>query len=211
VTEKAFRLDFLIAIAALLVSTLSAFALFYQTRVVADQYAATIWPYLEVNETYSERGEILTIDNDGVGPALVQSAQLYVNGKPVHNWGEYFSTLLRNPAMVAFFKKAMSAAESGKTPGSMRTSSVDPGMTIRAGESKIILKIDLAGLPYLELAKTTLALDLCYCSLNNSCWTLNAGQEASRPKPVGSCTASAAIAAPQSIMSLSQPRRKKSP
>ena len=42
--EKAFRLDFFIAIAALLISALTAGALVYQTRVIADQYAATIWP-----------------------------------------------------------------------------------------------------------------------------------------------------------------------
>jgi len=46
--EKAFRLDFFIAIAALLVSAISAIALIYQTRVIGDQYAATIWPYLSI-------------------------------------------------------------------------------------------------------------------------------------------------------------------
>ena len=46
VNEKAFRLDFFIAIAALLVSTLTAATLLYQTHVISDQYAATIWPYL---------------------------------------------------------------------------------------------------------------------------------------------------------------------
>jgi hypothetical protein len=43
VSEKAFRLDFFIAIAALLVSAASTIALIYKTRVIGAQYAATIW------------------------------------------------------------------------------------------------------------------------------------------------------------------------
>ncbi|MGC2633018.1 MAG: hypothetical protein WA215_02280 [Candidatus Cybelea sp.] len=54
--DRNFRLDFFIAIAAVLISALTAGTLFYQTRVIGDEFAATIWPYLSVGTTYDTGG-----------------------------------------------------------------------------------------------------------------------------------------------------------
>jgi hypothetical protein len=196
--DRAFRLDFFIAIAALLVSALTAGTLIYQTRVIGDQFASAIWPYLSVGTTYDPNGETINVTNDGLGPALVQSAQLRVDGTAVRAWNDYVNVLEHDPEMRKAFLRTRAAILTGSPPQGARLlmSSLDPSDTLRAGESDTLLKISLAGrIPSQALTKHSVSIDLCYCSLNGRCWTLRAtpGQISSRPRPVARCASSAAI------------------
>lgn len=191
--EKAFRLDFFIAIAALLISALTAGALVYQTRVIADQYAATIWPYLSLNGTFSYNGGSLNLENDGLGPALIESAQLSVDGKIVPTWNDYFAVLLTQPEIRTALLHAFKTKN-----GSMSSASIGPSTTIRPGDSRPLVSIsyDLLVAPSV-LSRHKIALDFCYCSLNRSCWTLHSTPENSRPEtpePTPRCTTAASIA-----------------
>jgi hypothetical protein len=213
VNEKAFRLDFFIAIAALLVSALTAGALVYQTRVIADQYAATIWPYLSVNGTLSPDGGTLILENDGLGPALVQSAQLIVDGKNVSGWGDFFQALLEDADTRAYFAQKRADLLSGKPfSGSISTASIGPGATIRPGDAMTLLKINLPGAPIATMKRHTYGLKLCYCSLNKSCWTLDTTvvKTPQETRAVSVCANAFSIAA-QPFMSPSVRPRKKSP
>ncbi len=205
--EKAFRLDFFIAIAALLISALTAGALVYQTRVIADQYAATIWPYLSVTGTFGPNGGTLDLENDGLGPALIESAQLSVDGKVVPTWNDFLQVLVYEPEIGA------AVAHAAKTNKLVISSgSIGPSSTIRPGESRQLLSIsyDLYVHPSV-LSRHTIALDFCYCSLNRSCWMLH-----SRPSVTGRpdtsvstprCTTASSIAS--IARSLSVHRHKK--
>lgn len=183
---KELRLDFVIAIAALLVSAVSAFALIYQTRVIGQQYAATVWPYLSVNSSYGPHGASIAVANDGLGPALIQSAQLLIDGKPVPSWGSYLHDLLANPDLP-------------HTPGSrsISASSFGRGTTIRPGETMSLFKISY--IPKIEpraLATHKVGVRVCYCSINSSCWNYVAtpGNDSTRvPQPVSSCVDNTAI------------------
>lgn len=212
-TEKAFRLDFLIAIAALLVSAVSALALLYQTRVVADQYAATIWPYVSSNGRLGPRGLSIGIVNDGLGPALIQSAQLIVDGKPVPGWNAYLGVLLKEPQVRAFFVQERADLLAGKPAGgSIMADSLGPGTTIRPGDSLMLWNFDFANAPALAISHHTVGIKLCYCSLNKSCWTLDTTgtKNPNATRSVSACTSNTSIA-PMTFMSLSVRPRKKSP
>jgi len=195
--EREFRLDFFIAIAALLVSALTAGTLIYQTHVIGNQFAATIWPYLSVGTTYNSSGETIDVTNDGLGPALVRSAQLTVDGAPVHSWNDYLGVLATDPEFQPIFRRTRAATEAGKGNGatlSMR--SIGPSSTLRPGESDTLLNFLLAErLPPQLMRKHSLSIDLCYCSLNGSCWTLHStpGRISSDPRPVSGCASSFAI------------------
>ncbi|MBV8375238.1 MAG: hypothetical protein JO302_06980, partial [Candidatus Eremiobacteraeota bacterium] len=116
--ERAFRLDFFIAIAALLVSALTAGTLIYQTHVIGAQYAAAIWPYLSVETTYDNpNGVTIALNNEGLGPALIHSARLSVDGKSVASWNDYFLTLAReDPRIRSFFTRMQAAVQRGLVP-----------------------------------------------------------------------------------------------
>ena len=49
----------------------------WQTRLMQSQARASVWPHLEVGYTYNsnvdENGFIWRIDNNGVGPARIES------------------------------------------------------------------------------------------------------------------------------------------
>lgn len=197
-TEKAFRLDFFIAIAALLISCASAVVLLYQTRVVADQYAAAIWPYISASGTLGPRGFSVSIVNDGLGPALVRSAQLVVDGKPVLGWGDYFKALDKEPEIRAFFEGRRADFLAGKAlNGFISSSSIGSGTTMRSGDSLTLMKIDFADAPILAINRHTIAIKLCYCSLNKSCWTLDTTPEKTPnlTLPVTACASDSSIAA----------------
>jgi hypothetical protein len=197
VNDRAFRLDFFIAIAAVLVSAFTAGILIYQTRVIGDQFAATIWPYLSVGSTYDSNGETIEVANDGVGPALVRSAQLRVDGGAVRAWNDYVRVLFRDPGLRSNLLRTRAAVLAGKTNRSILSmSSIGPSSTLRPGESETLLKLWLIDrVPTPALTKHSITIDLCYCSLNGSCWTLHAnpGLIDSQPRPVSQCASSAAI------------------
>jgi hypothetical protein len=195
--DRAFRLDFFIAIAAVLISAITAGTLFYQTRVIGDEFAATIWPYLSVGTTYVTGGETIEVANDGVGPALVRSAQLYVDGRKVRAWNDYLKALARDPELRKLFLRAHAAVQAGSAGNATITmSSIGPSSTLRPGESRTLLKISLPfSVPLRAMVKHAVALDFCYCSLNGSCWTFHAipGQISQDPAPVSHCADRAAI------------------
>ncbi|MFY9665426.1 MAG: hypothetical protein WAK19_13335, partial [Candidatus Cybelea sp.] len=84
--EKRFRFDFIIAFCALLISTIAALASVYQTRVIGEQLSATVWPYLSIDRTFNPQAVSLSITNYGLGPALIRSAEIELDGKKVRSW-----------------------------------------------------------------------------------------------------------------------------
>jgi hypothetical protein len=184
VNEKAFRLDFVIAIAALLVSAFTSITLLYQTHVISQQYAATIWPYLGISSSYSPQGVSIQVENDGLGPALIDSAQLMLDGKPVSSWGAFLGDLKAVPDLKRA-KVAVTASSFGRST------------TIRPGESQLLFaaKYTTTINPHVLLTHRV-GIRLCYCSINSSCWNLVAtpGKDSRRvPEPVSNCTENAMI------------------
>lgn len=199
--EKGFRLDFFVAIGALLISAVTAATLAYQTHVIGNQYAATVWPYLNVNATYSYYGAEIQLENDGLGPALIRSAQLSVKGGKVPGWAGYIHALVQDPKIRPFFRHGMTIS----------MSSVDSSMTLRAGDTKTVFAVHFPAIvPPANIAAHTLAIDFCYCSLNGNCWTLHSAPERGMPRTahVSGCTSSAAISAAYQGPPARSPSRK---
>ncbi len=195
--RDALRLDFFVAIVALLVSALTAGTLIYQTHVIGDQYAATIWPYVSATVTYDAHGESVELTNDGLGPALVQSAQLWVDGKRASSWSAYFAALAREPVIRASFLRMNADVRAGRAPlVRITASSVSPGTTIRPGDSLRLISMSFpSSVPLLAILKHPIAVDTCYCSLNGNCWTLSSapGASNSMPHPVAHCTTASSV------------------
>src|ERR1700761_4561185 len=89
---RAVRLDLVIAVCALLISTLAASASWWQARVMQaqtavlqEQLGAQVWPYVSVNEGFANNQVQLSLSNDGLGPAILDSVQATVDGVPKSN------------------------------------------------------------------------------------------------------------------------------
>ena len=190
------RFDTLVASIALLMSCITAGAVVYQTRVLQDEYSASVWPYLSVEDDVDTNYVRIRLVNQGVGPALIRSAQLLLDGKPYDGWNKQFFSSL--------FGKSVKRG----TKMQLGDSSVDTSTAIRAGDSMQLVAMRSSQFAVLdEVTKHDIDLKFCYCSINGKCWTLDASRStaAAIPVAVSGCTEHHSIGAPSDILPSSKP------
>jgi hypothetical protein len=83
--------DSVAAVIAALVGLLALCVSGYTAYIQRQQVRAQVWPYLETGLSGSKREVILF--NKGVGPAIVRSVQIYVDGKPQRDWDKVYVAL----------------------------------------------------------------------------------------------------------------------
>lgn len=146
----------LVGLLALLVSG-------YTAYVERQQVRAEVWPYLYV--AYQDPQRQLTVFNKGVGPAIVRSATVTVDGKPEPDWDHVFADL------------GLDRQRSGFQQSTLVGSVLSPGEAL-----------DLMILPdepqYREFRKAMDAhvlLDICYCSSLGDCWKFEDSHHPRKP------------------------------
>jgi hypothetical protein len=173
---KLFRIDLIIAVCALLVSSMATAASVWQSRVVAQQLASQIWPYVAFQTGYHKNAVTLTISNEGLGPARVRWIRVLIDGKPQR-------TLVQ----------AMQTLSSGKKvdiAGSF--SDVSPGHVIRVGGAIELFRITSpAAVALIVKNYQRLRIEACYCPIiDGNCWITvgaAAGKASSDPQTVAAC------------------------
>jgi hypothetical protein len=143
-----------------------------QTRVFANQLSATVWPYLSFNLYQSDKGVRYTLGNQGLGPAIVHSATLTLDGKSSDS-----------------FKAATGILLHGNFKGStISSTSLESGDVLRPGASLEIVAYTGPLARTLTLtAIRRMTVTICYCSLLEQCWTLTSLQSSSGPARVSNC------------------------
>jgi hypothetical protein len=82
------RYDAVAAVIAALVGFLALLVAGYTAYIQRQQVRAQVWPYLLMGKSNANGHYEFEVFNKGVGPAIVQSVQVLVGGKPVANWHE---------------------------------------------------------------------------------------------------------------------------
>jgi hypothetical protein len=163
--------DRIMAVSAVVVALASLVVAVYEARTNREYQKVSVWPYVTQSnawvpgEPYSR-----TLSNLGVGPALVKSFQVSVDGGPRRDWAEVSRALTGRPApeLVYYSVRAGSVLLPDKPV---------PLVKIPPGE---------AAQRFWEQAQTTrLSIRLCYCSLYDDCWVSDTRTD--QPSPVGSC------------------------
>ena len=189
--DQLLRFDSLIAVIALLMSSVTAGAMLYQTHVIEQQFAATVWPYLTVETDNNPDSISVRLINDGAGPALVRSAELVVDGRPMSTWNKLFALIRTDPEIVAAGPRSASSSE--------QSSSIDASTIVRAGDSRSLFAESKAKPVVLKAVRRhQIALNFCYCSINDRCWQLDttlSGSSVTIPQPVRTCRLGASIGA----------------
>jgi hypothetical protein len=135
----------LIGLLALCVST-------YTAMLQREQVRAEVWPYLQSSVTIEQDTLAITIENKGVGPALIGGLRVYVDGQAQRSWPDVFDALglpdLRDT----------------------RASTVN-GTVIARGEKIQQVGLDKAAdFQRLLDQYPRMKLALCYCSTLGDCW-----------------------------------------
>jgi hypothetical protein len=182
------RLDLVIAVCALLISTLATGASWWQARVMQtqtlvlqDQLGAQVWPYVGVSEDLDGETNTarISVENDGLGPAVLRSMSATVDGVPKAGFIEVLHAIL-GPNLIARrpHREKMHLDLSNSGVGSV----LRPGIsTVAFGlTSKTFARAFVRAYPRLSIS-------LCYCAiLPGKCWqsVSNSSQD---PKPIATC------------------------
>jgi hypothetical protein len=173
---KGFRIDLIIAVCALLVSSMATAAAWWQSRVVAQQLASQVWPYLSLQSSYDRKSLSFTMANEGLGPARVRSIVMTVDGVPHH-----------------YLTDALRVLMPGQRPAPHGTfSDVQRGSVIRVGGTVTLFRIfDPPIIEALVRGSHRIGVRACYCAIvPGSCWFVTrtgAGNDNGDPVPVGEC------------------------
>ena len=184
------KVDFLVAVCALITSIASIWLSVTQSDDMQRLVQAQSWPFLGFNTSNTETNPVsgkpepvisMTIENLGVGPAKIQSLEVFYKGKNVKTSRE----LLRACCIEASEKIQEEAWK--QTP--ILTSSV-VGRVLRAGQTVPLLywarpEKDNAVWEKLNMARFEVEKKICYCSVFDECWASDL--ESTQATPVKSC------------------------
>ena len=153
--RRGIRADLFIAVCALLISGLATAASLWQSHVVAQQLSAQVWPYITFGEDYDENHVTFSVENDGLGPAVMRSVVATIDGKPQRT----YLAMLR--ALIAVSPAAHDKNRSYHVGLTMRAQG--EGSVLRAGQAVSFVEIRGGRLPR-EIGPfmTRVQLSACY-------------------------------------------------
>ncbi len=170
------KVEFLVAICALITSAMAVYMAWDQGSVMRAQQHGSVYPVLQVDGFVDDSGRNTSIgihlSNSGVGPALIESVEFYVNDEKTERFDEYLNTL---PTGYDVSYSAISGR------------ALAPGATVTAIAINWPNNVfDRSVISKIQADSDTWSLEICYCSVFDRCWMTNEiGQ--SRAKPVKRC------------------------
>lgn len=178
-TENKFiRLSFwqtILSVVGLLIAVLALSAALTESAAVRRQTAAAVWPFIQVTVTDFDTGDdaefMLSFTNSGVGPALVRSVRVAIDGEPMQDWSQAVAKL-----------GGTLNAQVGRNAISNRV--LSPGQTV---DLITIADADLARNFQAVVQHPDTAITYCYCSIFDECWLANSQSQALDPQQVEMC------------------------
>lgn len=162
------------AIAAVIAALIGLLALSvsgYTAWLQRQQVRAEVWPYLQPGISPSHK--VMSLENKGVGPALIRSVKLYVDRKPQRNWPQAFDALgLRDMR--------------DQSPSTINGVVLAPGDVI---QQMVFKDPDRFARFYAQYPRIEMLI--CYCSALDECWLYDerADDRGQRRLPVAQCPA----------------------
>lgn len=186
-TARVLRFDIIIAVCALLISTLATGAAWWQARVLAaqthvleEQLGAQVWPYVSTSVSTSGNAVEIDIANDGLGPAVLRSAVASVDGVPESNFIQIMHALLGANLIARKPRgESINLGISSGTPGTV----LRPGVTIHA----FTLQSKTYARRFLR-AYGRVRTKICYCAIiPGKCWLSDSAAASGDSQPVRAC------------------------
>lgn len=153
--------EFVVAFAAIFVSIATLFVYLYQARIMQSQLHTSVWPYVEWLYNNVNDELVISVENKGIGPAIVKNVTMKLDGAEVGSNSALFRKLL------------------GNTDFSFVNSTVK-GRVILPGEKVELVHVfdsmaahAIDSLLLWDNSKHTFELEICYCSVYDDCWKTN--------------------------------------
>lgn len=139
---------------------LSLAALFVSLAEVSSERAqqlASVWPHIEIGESYSDKGFTLRMTNKGVGPALMGRLILRFDGQEITDIDQLIVDTLGAEDAFSYERYGMS----------------DPSNSVVAPADQINLfsvDWDADTQRLIQAWNGRIDISTCYCSIHNDCW-----------------------------------------
>ncbi len=177
-TEPSSRVDRVLSLAAGVAAVTAVAVSLYQAALAREQLRASAWPYLAQSNSFAgaDAPYLRTVSNEGVGPALVRSFRVLVDGRPVSSWD------------------AAVRALTGENEPALIYSSFGRGSVLPPGASRTLLTLPPGprAVRFYLAAQARMHTIACYCSVYGECWLADSEKE--EPRAVGACAAADARA-----------------
>jgi two-component system, cell cycle sensor histidine kinase and response regulator CckA len=106
-----------IAVAALVVSVSAVAVGLYEARLQRTHDRAEVWPHVEISTFVTPTGASLSVDNTGLGPAIIKSVVVTVDGKARSNWYIWaYSELGHGTTFKIYLPRVADTPEKGALP-----------------------------------------------------------------------------------------------
>lgn len=141
----------LVGFLALLVAGYTAYIERYIADIQTKQVQAQVWPWLAAGNNDNENS--IEVINKGVGPAIVRTAQIFVDGEPQSDWQHVL--------------KALGTLPHGYSQSTLNPNVFAPGekvTVVRFADKDEYQRFRAAAITHLTL------IDICYCSTLGECW-----------------------------------------
>jgi hypothetical protein len=90
-----------VALTALVVSISAVAVGIYEASLQRKHDVAEVWPHVELSVFSSPAGATLNLENNGIGPAIIKSVVVTVDGHPRRDWADAARALLGgNPSVT---------------------------------------------------------------------------------------------------------------
>ena len=178
-------LDLTLSLSAMFVSLVSLALAVLHGHAMDRLVAANSWPFLmydtDNQDPQGNRRISLKVENVGVGPARIQTFEVWWHGQPMASAPELLSLCCMTDSGMVDASTARSLA---LVIGQI------PSRVMRAGDAETFLSLKLEDANAdiwhrLDIARLQLKMRACYCSVFDECWVTDL--ETTSAKPVGSC------------------------
>jgi hypothetical protein len=142
-----------VALAALVVSLSAVVVGIYEASLQRAHDRAEVWPHVEVGTFTTPTNATVYLENTGVGPAVINSIIVTVDGKPRRDWPEVVTVLFGDAAPARFGHETVR------------------DHSLRAGDKVVLLDLP-AGVPGFWDQVGRVGVTVCYASVFGEHWEL---------------------------------------
>jgi len=158
--------DRIVTVTAIFISLFTLLVFARQTSIIEKQSRLSVLPYLNMETGYNPDEDFitLTLNNYGVGPAIIEEMKIFYKGE---TYGMDFAAFLQND----FFRKDSIAV--------LASASIDKGLAIPAGAERVAVKFGGSGERYIKTEKFLRKLErnefdyeIIYRSIYDDLWRI---------------------------------------
>jgi hypothetical protein len=180
-------MEYVVTSAVLVISAISLWVAIGTEDANRRMVAASSWPFLQMQMNNLDQQGHSRIDfyvvNSGVGPAKIESFQVFLDGKAYSDPLEYMHACCGLDIQLHLKQKYLPNV-------SPIITGVAANTVLRAGEARSVLSVPLGTdngplWHALDKARSRTTFRACYCSVFDECWLSNL--EGLNPKPIDKC------------------------